>query len=417
MTALSVDQPNIVLIMADDMGYECVRANGGESYHTPHLDQMAATGVRFEHCYSQPICTPSRVQLMTGHYNHRNYVKFGVLDPDQTTFAHLLKEAGYATCVAGKWQLAGGFNAPQHFGFDEYCLWQLTIRKSRYPNPTIEQNGRVLPLVEGSYGPDIVTDFLVDFIDRHQNGPFLAYYPMILPHWPFEPTPDSTDWDPKAEGVLQGVGKKKYFPDMVTYTDKMVGKLVAKLDQLGLRENTLIIFTGDNGTYNKVQSSLNGQAYMGGKGTMLDNGTHVPMIANWTGRLAEGLVSSKLVDFSDILPTMVDVAGSKLPLDRPWDGQSLLADMMGQAQPERPWVYCWYSRNAKPKELQVAVRDQDYKLYQDGRFYNLQDDPWEKSPVSDYDAASAHARAAFNKVIEEKRLQWAFRNWGDAGGR
>jgi arylsulfatase A len=123
--------PNIVLIMADDMGYECVGANGGTSYRTPNLDRLASGGLRFEHGYSQPLCTPSRVQIMTGIYNQKNYVRFGILAPDQTTFAHLLKKAGYATCVAGKWQLLGGFDGPQHFGFDEYCLWQLTRRPGR----------------------------------------------------------------------------------------------------------------------------------------------------------------------------------------------------------------------------------------------------------------------------------------------
>jgi|TARA_Y100000780_G_scaffold96969_1_gene88294 arylsulfatase A len=133
-------EPNIVLIMADDMGYECVTANGGESYSTPNLDRLARGGMRFEHCYSQPICTPSRVQLMTGNYNQRNYIRFGLLDPAVTTFGHLAKRAGYATCIGGKWQLENGLKGPNHFGFDEYCLWQLTRRPSRYPNPGLEVN-------------------------------------------------------------------------------------------------------------------------------------------------------------------------------------------------------------------------------------------------------------------------------------
>ena len=108
--------PNIVLIMADDMGYECVSANGSTTYSTPHLDRLAADGMRFRHAHSQPICTPSRVQIMTGIYNERNYIRFGILDPQATTFGHLLRKAGYATCVAGKWQLEGGVQAPDRFG-------------------------------------------------------------------------------------------------------------------------------------------------------------------------------------------------------------------------------------------------------------------------------------------------------------
>jgi arylsulfatase A len=127
-------RPNIILIMADDLGYECLSCNGGQSYKTPRLDQMAKTGMRFEHCYSQPLCTPSRVQIMTGRYNHRNYKSFGYLGPKEITFANLLKDARYTTCVAGKWQLNGVGQWPNwhdrdratHFGFDEYCLWNYT---------------------------------------------------------------------------------------------------------------------------------------------------------------------------------------------------------------------------------------------------------------------------------------------------
>ena len=146
-------EPNIVLIMAGDMGYECVTANGGESYSTPNLDRLARGGMRFEDCYSQPICTPSRVQLMTGIYNQRNYIRFGLLDSAVTTFGHLAKRAGYATCIGGKWQLENGLKGPNHFGFDEYCLWQVTRRPSRYPNPGLKVNST--PTAASSTSPTI----------------------------------------------------------------------------------------------------------------------------------------------------------------------------------------------------------------------------------------------------------------------
>ena len=133
-----------MLILIDDFGYECVTANGGESYQTPVMDKLAATGVRFEQCHVQPLCTPTRVQLMTGMSNRRNYTHFGHLDPSQKTFGNLLKQAGYATCITGKWQLSNGFEGPAHFGFDEYCLWQLTRRPGRYKNPGLEINGKTL---------------------------------------------------------------------------------------------------------------------------------------------------------------------------------------------------------------------------------------------------------------------------------
>ena len=134
-------QPNIILILADDLGYETLGANGGESYKTPNLDRLAATGMRFEHCHVQPLCTPTRVQLMTGMYNVRNYIDFGTIDPQATTFGNLLKNAGYATGIAGKWQLGRDKDLPQRFGFDEACLWQHTRRPPRYANPGLEYNG------------------------------------------------------------------------------------------------------------------------------------------------------------------------------------------------------------------------------------------------------------------------------------
>ncbi|MEX2141381.1 MAG: sulfatase-like hydrolase/transferase, partial [Pirellulales bacterium] len=128
-TAEESTRPNIVLIMADDLSYECLGVNGGRSYKTPHLDALAAGGVRFTHCYSTPLCTPSRVQLLTGKYNFRNYTQFAHMDLRETTFADLLKSAGYRTCIAGKWQLSGDAQAPQQIGFDEYCLWQAAGRR------------------------------------------------------------------------------------------------------------------------------------------------------------------------------------------------------------------------------------------------------------------------------------------------
>ncbi|MGM0485616.1 MAG: sulfatase-like hydrolase/transferase, partial [Planctomycetota bacterium] len=232
-------RPNIVLIMADDIGVECLGCYGSEAYETPHLDALAAGGMRFEHVHSQPICTPSRVQIMTGKYNNRNYIRFGLLDPESVTFGHLLRDAGYRTCVAGKWQLDGGFESPRHFGFDRYCLWQLTRRPSRYPNPGLEIDGRERDFKEGQFGPDLVTDYIGEFMEANRDRPFLVYYPMILPHWPFVPTPDHPDWDPtmwrNAKGEPGGFRGPKYWDAMVRYTDKMAGKVVAKLEELGLR--------------------------------------------------------------------------------------------------------------------------------------------------------------------------------------
>lgn len=373
-------QPNIILIMADDLGYECIGANGGTSYKTPILDKLAGSGVRFEHCHSQPLCTPSRVKIMTGIYNVRNYVRFGLLDTSQTTFAHVLKEAGYATCVVGKWQLEGGLGGPGHFGFDEYCLWQLTRRPGRYPNPGLEINGKQVDYTEGEYGPDVVSDFACDFIRRNKDKPFLIYYPMILTHCPFEPTPDSPDWDPKSKGSKTYKGDAKYFGDMVTYMDKIIGKLIDKLEELGLRENTLVLFTGDNGTDKPVTSMMGGREVVAGKGQTSDAGTRVPFIANWPGVIAEGKVCRDIVDFSDFLPTLCECAGVPVPPRLNIDGRSFMPQLRGKKGDPREWIYCWYSRNGGPKGREFA-RNQRYKLYRTGEFYDIDNDVLENNAL------------------------------------
>ena len=378
---------NVVLIMADDLGYECIGANGGSSYNTPFIDQLAETGMRFENCHSQPLCTPSRVQIMTGIYNVRNYTDFGVLERGQVTFANLFKDAGYATVIAGKWQLGREEDAPYHFGFDAYCLWQHKHGRvddqehdTRFSNPRLEINGQTIQYKGGEYGPDLVSDFICDFMEKNRDKPFLAYYPMILTHCPFTPTPDSRDWDPGDRGSLSYKGEPIYFGDMVAYMDKMVGKIVSKLDELGLRENTLIVFTGDNGTDQPIISMLAGKEYIGGKGLTSDNGTHVPLVANWPGTIGEGLICHDLVDFSDMLPTLCQAAGILPPGGLKVDGKSILPQLKGLPAIPREWVYGWYARDGKT-DIREWARDRSYKLYSTGDFYDVSVDLYEKNPL------------------------------------
>lgn len=382
LPAARADQrPNLILIMADDFGYECVTANGGESYQTPHLDRLAATGMRFEHCYVQPLCTPTRAQLMTGQYNVRNYIRFGLLDPEATTFAHLLKRAGYATGIAGKWQLGHEKHLPRHFGFDEAFLWQHTRRPPRYANPGLEHNGEELNFRNGEYGPKLVNDFALDFVTRHQDEPFFLYYPMILTHAPYQPTPDSPDWDPRAEGeqVNQDL---KHFAEMTAYMDKMVGRLVAKLDELDLSGKTLVLFLGDNGTGRTVTSQFKGKPYPGGKGTGTARGMHVPLIANWPGRVPAGRVNRSLIASTDFLPTLCEAAGAAIPPSLPMDGVSFLPQLLGEAGAPREVLYCWYARNGGPKaDIEFAMTT-EWKLYRDGTCYDLRADPFESKPVA-----------------------------------
>ncbi len=399
-------RPNIILIMTDDQGYECLGCYGSKSYKTPVLDKLAATGMRFEHCYSQPLCTPSRVQIMTGRYNFHNYVKFGHFDYTERTFAHVLKGAGYATCAAGKWQLIGpGADAPFAAGFDEYCLWHMEDvfgpKDSRYRNPKIIQNGKLLGILEGKYGPDVVTDYINGFIERNKAGPFLVYYPMILTHGPFEPTPDSPEWG-------QSVSNKKFYVDMVEYMDKTIGHIVQKLEELGLRENTLMLFTGDNGTPGGITSQMaDGSTIDGGKGKTTDAGTHVALIANWKGTIPAGKVCPDLVDFSDILPTLADAAGASLPKDVKVDGRSFLPQLHGRIGHPRDWTFCWYQRNPGD-QLHRFARDKRWKLYDQssaaraGKLFDVSNDVLEQNPIEPGQGGdeAAQARAKLQAVLD-----------------
>jgi len=158
---------------------------------------------------AERVGTPSRVKIMTGIYNVRNYVGLGVLDRGETTFAQLLKRAGYATCVVGKWQLGAESDSPRHFGFDESCLWYHSRRAGRYPNPRLDINAKPVNYTNGEYGPDVINDFACSFMEKNRDRPFLLYYPMLLTHCPFEPTPDSADWNPTSPGSKSYKGKSK----------------------------------------------------------------------------------------------------------------------------------------------------------------------------------------------------------------
>ncbi|HEX8915728.1 MAG TPA: sulfatase-like hydrolase/transferase [Humisphaera sp.] len=386
--------PNIVVILADDLGYETLGCNGGTSYPTPALDRLAAEGVRFTRGYAQPLCTPTRVQLMTGQYNVRNYTRFGHIDPASTTFAQVLKKAGYATAIVGKWQLGQGPGLPQKLGFDDAYLWQHTRRPPRYANPGLEHNGKPLDFNDGEYGPDLLQKYAEDWLGKQKDGPFLLYYTMTLTHDPFQPTPDSPDWDPKAVGE-QVNRSPKHFGDMVRYMDKLLGKLVARLDELKVRDDTLILFIGDNGTSPAITSTTTAGPFRGGKGSATDAGMHVPFIANWPARWGKGRTCDDLVDTTDVLPTLLAAAGVAAPEGLVLDGRSFLPQLRGEAGSPREWTYCWYARNGGAKAAAEFAMDKRFKLYRDGRMFDVAADPGEAKPLADKagdDAAAAKAK-------------------------
>lgn len=386
-TAQSRRPPNIVLIMADDFGYECLACNGATEYKTPRLDALAASGVRFTAAHSTPLCTPTRVQLMTGKYNHRNYTEFGSLPPGEVTFSHMLQKSGYRTCAVGKWQLAGRIQGtnyrgtgtqPRDAGFDEHCLWQVRDRGSRYWDPIVEINGQPAATLEGKYGPDVFADFARGFIERHRNQPFFLYYPMALTHDPFVPTP----WSGSGLSPEQKQrSDPKWFADTVSYMDHAAGRVIAKIDELGLADNTLVLFTGDNGTSPAITTATRNGPYRGGKGGTTQAGTHVPLIARWAGQSPKGAVCDDLIDFTDFMPTLAEATGAQLPTSHPRDGRTFLPQVQGKRGTPREWIFCHYNpRWGKNRTPARWAMDKRWKLYEDQRFFDLGQDPLEANP-------------------------------------
>ncbi|MBN2634608.1 MAG: sulfatase-like hydrolase/transferase [Bacteroidales bacterium] len=383
--------PNIILIMADDMGYECLGCNGSLSYKTPFLDSMAEEGMLFRQCHSQPLSTPSRVKLMTGLYNYRNYDYFDHLANGQYTFGNLMKEAGYSTCIAGKWQLNGisykdkipywnDTTRTEQFGFDEYCLWQYTRERKegeRYSKPLIEQNGRLLTTDEDDYGPDIFADYIIGFIDRNKTRPFFIYYPMVLVHDPFVPAPLSEDWEKRDQRYQRDTA---YFKDMVAYTDRLVARIVKKLQDEKIEKNTIVIFTGDNGTGTAIYTKTKTGIIRGGKGNTKDAGTHVPLIVSWPGTIKEGSVYEGLIEFSDFMPTLAEVAGRTVECD----GKSFYKLLTGDDYEPRKTLSVHYDPRwgNSSRNRNQFVRTLTHKLYIDGKFFDLTEDITESRPLN-----------------------------------
>lgn len=430
LAALSASgQPNVVLVMADDMGYECISANGGTSYSTPVFERIAREGMRFAHCYSQPVCTPSRIKLMTGKYNWRNYRRFGHMEQGQATFAHLMRRAGYATGMSGKWQLWGGPETADHrsgmtpsdAGFDEHMYWAYHFElsdeemrrygsvgppgnrsTSRYWHPGILKNGEYMHASLDDYGPDMFSDFALDFITRHRDERFFLYYPMVLTHSPFVATPHSETINLETKFKSD----TRRFADMVAYTDYLVGRLIDHLDDLGLGRRTLVLFTGDNGNHRSLQSMLGSRVVKGGKAFPKDAGTHVPLFARWTGQVPAGTVSSDLIEFSDFFATLAELTEQTAPAGENLDGRSFLPQLLGGNGNPRGWIFVHYDRDPSRAEVPFPrvrfARTKRFKLYSDGRFYEVPRDWEEERPLKSEDlgAGGVAIRQELQRVLE-----------------
>lgn len=390
---------NIIVIMGDDIGYEVPTVNGGQSYETPNLDLLAKTGMRFTQCHSSPFCAPSRWMLVTGKYNFRNFDQYGVLGTDQRTFANMLHDNGYATAVYGKWAMDGGDTSIHIFGFDQYAIWNPykdfegdhDNKGSHYKNPSIYDNGNFIAdsLTEGKYGDDIFTDSLMNFIEANKNKNFFAYYPMTLCHAPLSPTPDDPEFAAWHGG--HGANDTAFFPSMVKYTDKLIGKIVQKVKDLNIANQTaIIVIAGDNGCQQDIVSIFNGYPIQGGRQDHTEIGTHVPLFIYWPGTIAPGIVNDDLIDFTDFLPTIADIAGVALPTTYgTLDGTSFYPQLIGEPGTPRDYIFCHYEPfpTIGGTQLYRWAQNKTYKLYdtsstkQGGGFYNIVKDVAEKYPL------------------------------------
>ena len=362
-------KPNIIFILADDLGIDGVSSYGADLFKTPIIDKLAKEGIRFTNAYTAPLCGPSRAVILTGRYAFRT----GAVNQDQTSeftpametmMPKILKPAGYTSAMIGKWgQLPLG---PAEFGFDEYLRFfgsgvfhNKPDKKEKYV-----LNGKDLVLKDNVYMPDLMHNTMVDFVSKHTKDPFYLYYSLVHVHGEIMATPDTKPGTTDYQGL---------YNDNINYMDKLVGKLIKTLDSLKIRDNTLIVFFGDNGTAGQAATigTVNGKKLIGKKGTMQEGGSLVPFIANWPGVTPKGGVSKNLIDASDFIPTFAELAGAPLPANIKLDGTSFAKQLKGSKEPSRSWIFTelgndWY------------VREANWKLNRAGQLFDMSNAPFEE---------------------------------------
>lgn len=377
-------KPNFVLILIDDLGYGDIAPFGSKINPTPHLEKLAKEGMKLTSFYACPVCTPSRAQIMTGCYAKRVSLP-GVLfpaaavglNPQEATVAQLLKRLGYATMCVGKWHLGDQPKfLPTHYGFDHYFglpysndmgpAKNADPKKAVRPPLPLVRDDKVIETVSPE-GQDALTerytDEAVKFIRTNKDRPFFLYLPHTAIHGPLHPG--------KA---YRGTTKHGTYSDWVAETDASVGRVVDTLRDLKLADNTLVVFTSDNGA-----TKMGSNAPLSGfKASVSEGGMRVPTIAWWPGKIQPGTESGAVTGNIDLLPTFVKLAGGEVPRERVIDGKDLWPILSGKSK-ESPHdaYYCFGGTNLK------AVRSGQWKYYlDDGKLINLDKDIGEKNDVS-----------------------------------
>ncbi|MGC6424855.1 MAG: sulfatase-like hydrolase/transferase [Lentimonas sp.] len=422
LVAHGAEKMNVVLILIDDLSHYGISAYGAEKigsvqdffdpveFETPRIDSLADEGLKCDYAYAYPNCEPTRIALMSGKHNSRNYLRSRAQHYSDITFGDLFQQNDYATCLVGKWKQSRGTNATHakdyifEFGWDEFCAFDVIKAGYRMIDPDVVENGKVMnykgvdPVTGRRYfGPDIFNRYALDFLERNQDKPFFLYYSMVLMHDEHTPTPDTQParlYDehdiskPTKWGHMKG-DDRRYFPDMLKYTDKMVGQLLDKLKELNLEENTLVLLMGDNGTKECFTHILpDGSVFKGDKGANKEGGLHVPLLLRAPGTIPKGTVYSGLVNVTDILPTLCEAASIQAPNKKTWDGMSFWQQAIGEkGEDHRDYIYTWYSKHQadNPENLIEYVFTKKFKryspslLYPDakGRFFDLRTDPFE----------------------------------------
>jgi len=432
-------KPNIIFILADDLGFAEVSANGADHYKTPNIDALANEGVRFNHFYTAPLCGPSRAMILTGRYGFRSgavsqnacgdMIRTG--PKAEVMVPSVLKKAGYSTAMIGKWgQILPSGNAAE-WGFDHMLsfkgsgiYWNKTaaaawVKKYGIAGDKDGENGvRANPgpynineknfkLADHEYMPDLMQTNAIDFINEHKDKPFFLYYSMSHVHGQHLPTPDSAPPDMGKDATER---YNQIYTDNITYMDKLVGKLMAELDRLKLCENTVIVFMGDNGTgkRNADRATIGGRRLVGQKGSMEEGGGLVPFIVHWRGVTASGTVNNNISDASDLLPTFAEIAGAPLPENRVIDGFSLVAQLRGEPTSQRAWAFTQLGED-------WHVREPGWKLNQAAELFDMKNAPFEEIPVpaGSKDEASVAARKRLSAVLVQLNPATGFKAAGD----
>jgi arylsulfatase A len=377
--------PNIVFILADDLGMDLLSCYGSDQFKTPNVDALAASGIRFNYCHTTPVCGPSRCQFLTGQHPFRsshveNNAHVRTIDPNGSpSLARVLKSAGYATALAGKWHMS---KKPEDWGFDESGV--LGGGSGAY---WIKQGGKTV------FKPDLMEAYALDFVRRSAARPFFLWYAAHFVHDPaagnLSPAaPPELAAQLKQDGK-QSQAKQRVTADHLAYLDRQVGRLLAELDALKLRERTLVIFAGDNGTAG-IGATMKGRK-IGQKRHLQDGGATVPMIAHWPGTTPAGKVCDDLVGFEDFLPTFAELAGTTAPKDKIIDGVSFAPQLRGGKGKPREWIFTQYRD-------QWFVRDPGRKLYNDGRLMDTTDYPFKEKELPA--GAEPEVRRKFQQVVD-----------------